>query len=334
MSAAAPAVRKPEFTLTLGSGSASDWQDLVASISVDVGLAPAVDVAEIVVSSRAPAVKLGDTVDVMLGFEDDPPGAVLTGVVHSVHHTVGGTTRVVASDCGAALAAFRADQGYEQQSAGDVVRDLATKAAVSVGSVDDGPSLPYYVVDSRSTAWEHVARLAELSGFAAWAGVSGELVFGPLGTGAPSKTFTYGQDVLEFDALEAAPLPGEVVVVGEGAAGSQGSDAWNWTVNDAVPVTGSGGSGDPLALLQLGALRSADALNGAAQGVAATAKLGALTARLLVPGTPDAAVGLPVAVAGAPDATLNGSWIVRGVRHRLVKTRGYTSLLLLAKAGP
>ena len=120
-------------------------------------------------------------------------------------------------------------------------------------------------------------------------------------------------------------------VVGEGAAGSQGSDAWNWIVNDSSSVTGNAGSGDPAVLVQDGALRSADAVNGVATGIAAKAKLGALTARLLVPGAPKAAVGSTVAVAGAPDGTLNGSWVVRGVRHRLVKSRGYTSLLLLAK---
>ena len=39
---------------------------------------------------------------------------------------------------------------------------------VEVGSVDAGADLPYFVVDGRSSVWEHVARLAELSGFAAW----------------------------------------------------------------------------------------------------------------------------------------------------------------------
>ena len=333
MSAVAPAVRKPAFSLSFGSGSADDWARSLATVSVEAGLAPAVDAAEVVLASRddAPKVALGDTGDVSLGFDDASTDAVFKGAVRAVHHTVSGTTRVVASNGGAVLAAFRVDQGYEQQSAGDIVKDLASKVGVDPGAVESGPSLPYYVVDSRSTAWEHVARLAELSGFAAWFGADAGLHFAPLQAGAPAQTFTYGEDILELDAQEAPPLPGEVMVVGEGAAGSQGSDAWSWNVHDSLPVTGSAGSGDPSVLIQLGALRSADAVNGAAQGFAATAKLGALTARLLVPGAPKAAVGSTIAVASAPDDTLNGSWIVRGVRHRLVKARGYTSLLLLAK---
>jgi phage protein D len=333
VSAVAPAVRKPAFSLSFGSGSTDDWARSLATVSVEAGLAPAVDAAEVVLSSRddAPKVALGDTGDVSLGFDDASTDAVFKGAIRAVHHTVSGRTRVVASNGGAILAAFRVDQGYEQQSAGDVVKDLAGKTGVDPGSVDDGPTLPYYVVDSRSTAWEHVAKLAELSGFAAWFGADGGLHFGPLQAGAPAQTFTYGHDILELDAQEATPLPGTVKVVGEGAAGSQGSDAWNWSVSDASGVTGNAGSGDPAMLVQDGAIRSADAASGAATGIAANAKLGALTARLLVPGAPKAAVGSTITVADAPDSTLNGSWVVRGVRHRLVKARGYTSLLLLAK---
>ena len=328
-----PAVRKPAFTVSFGSASSDDWAKSLASVSVEAGLAPAVDVAEVVFSSRddAPKVSLGQTGSVALGFDDSSPSAVFSGEVRALHHTVSGTSRLLASNGGAALAALRVDQGYEQQGAGDIVKDLAGRTSTTVNATGSGPTLPYYVVDSRSTAWEHVAKLAALSGFAAWLAPDGGLHFGPLQAGSPAQTFTYGQDILAIDAQEAAPLPGEVVVVGEGAAGSQGSDAWSWTINDALPVTGSAGSGDPSVLVQDGALRSADAVNGAAQGIATNAKLGALTARLLVTGAPAATVGATVSVAGAPDDTLNGSWIVRGVRHRLVKTRGYTSLLLLAK---
>jgi phage protein D len=146
------------------------------------------------------------------------------------------------------------------------------------------------------------------------------------------QTFTYGQDVLELDALEAPPTAGSVTVVGEGAAGSKGSDAWSWNAKDPAGVTATSGSGDPTLVVAAGALRSADTASAAAEGIAAKAKLGALTARLLVPGAPKAAVCSTIAVAAAPDDVLNGSWLVRGVRHTLVKARGYTTLLLVAKA--
>jgi phage protein D len=173
--------------------------------------------------------------------------------------------------------------------------------------------------------------LAALSGFEAWFDADDKLHFGAFQAGSPAQTFTYGQDVLELDAREASPTAGAVTVVGEGAAGSKGSDAWSWNLKDVSPLKGAAGSGDPALLVQSGAVRSADAATAAAEGIVAKAKLGNLTARMLVPGAPKAAVGTTVAVASAPDATLNGSWLVRGARHRLVKARGYTTLLLLAK---
>ena len=328
-----PAVRKPAFEVSFGSGSTDDWARSLAEISVEAGLAPAVDAATVVLSARAdaPPVALADTGSVSLGFGDDTTVGVFTGSVRAVTRTVAGRTRVVASNGAAVLASFRLDQGYEQQSAGAIVQDLASRVAVEAGSVDDGPQLPYYVVDSRSSAWDHVARLAELAGFEAWFDADGSLHFGPFQAGSPAQTFTYGQDVLVLDAVEAPPAAGAVTVVGDGAAGSNGSDAWSWNLKDASQLKGAAGSGDPALLVQLGAVRSADAASAAAAGIAAKAKLGGLTARLVVPGAPKAAVGSTVAVANAPDSTLNGSWLVRATRHRLVKSRGYTTLLVLAK---
>jgi hypothetical protein len=326
-------VRKPAFELAFGSGSADEWARALGEVTVEAGLAPAVGAASVVLAARddAPSAALADTGHVSLGFEDDGTVGVFKGAVRAVNRTVSGKRRIVASNGGAVLAAFRLDQGYEQQSAGDVVRDLAGKANVDTGSIDDGPSLPYFVIDSRSSAWEHVAKLAALAGFEAWIDADNSLHFGPFQAGSPAQTFTYGQDVLELDALEAPPATGSVTVVGEGAAGSNGSDAWSWNLKDVSPLKGTAGSGDPALLLQLGAIRSADAASAAAQGIVAKAELGGLTARLLVPGAPNAAIGSTVAVVSAPDDTLNGAWLVRGARHRLVKARGYTTLLLLAK---
>jgi len=331
---ATPAVRKPAFELAFGSGSADDWARTLASVSVEAALAPAVDAAEIVLATRddAPAVALDDKGKIALGFADDESVAVFKGSVRAVNRTVSGRTRVVASNEGAALAAFRLDQAYEQQSAGEIVSDLASRAGLDAVVADDGAKLAAYVIDSRSSAWEHVARLAALSGFAAWVDPDRGLRFGPLQTGASAQTFTYGEDVLELDALEAAPTAGAVTVVGEGAAGSKGSDAWSWSAKDAAPVTASAGAGDPALVVQAAALRSSDTARAAAEGLSAKAKLGALTGRLLVSGAPKVAVGSTIEVAGAPDDKLNGTWLVRGLRHKLVKARGYTTLLLVAKA--
>ena len=154
--------------------------------------------------------------------------------------------------------------------------------------------------------------------------------FRPFQVGSAAQTSPFGQDILELDALEAPPNAGAVTVVGDGAAGSNGSDAWSWNLKDASPLKGTAGTGDPALLLQSGAAkrrcRKRRGPGSRRQGEARRVDCAAL-----VPGAPKAGVGATVAVASAPDDTLNGSWLVRGVRHKVVKARGYTTLLLLAK---
>jgi phage protein D len=331
--ASTPAVRKPAFEVTFG-GSESDWATVVESIAVDAGLAPAVATAEVIYAARddAPKPVLEIDGEVALGFDGESPTPVFWGWVQLVQRGIAGKRRIVATTGSGVFAAFRLDQGYEQQTAGAIVRDLAQRAGMDGAWADDGPELPYYVVDSRASAWEHVTRLAALAGFAAWSDADGYVNFKPLRAGAPVQTFTYGQDILELEAFQSPPSVGAVTVVGDGAAGSNGSDAWSWNLKDVAPMKATAGSGDPPVLVQLGAIRSAEAASAAAEGIAANAKLGGTSARLLVPGAPKAAVGTTIAVASAPDDALNGSWLVCGVRHRLVKARGYTTQLLLAKA--
>jgi phage protein D len=326
------AVRAPRAEVSFGSGSPEDWAKVLVSLTVEAAAAPAVGAVEIVVAPRAPAAAVGDTGSVKLGFGDDGPSDVFTGAIHAVHRNLDGSMRIVAADGAAPLAALRMNQSYEQLSAGRIVSDLASQVGVSVRA-EDGPSLPFYVVDDGRSAWSHVDALARLSGFVAACTPAGRLGFGPAADGDPVQTFSYGGDVLSLESFEAPPAAGAVTAIGEGAAGSQGSDAWNWLVKDPSGVTGTSGSGAPARLVTEAALRSSDAAQGAADAVAAAAKAGATTARLLVPGAPKAVVGSAVAVKGAPDAALNGTWVVRGLRHRYTKRGGYTTLLLVTKSG-
>ena len=80
---ASPAVHKPAFELAFGSSSADDWARALAEVSVEAGLAPAVDVASVVLAARsdAPSAALADTGHVSLGFEDDATVGVFKGAV-------------------------------------------------------------------------------------------------------------------------------------------------------------------------------------------------------------------------------------------------------------
>jgi hypothetical protein len=328
------AVRIPAVEISFGSGTPEDWADALVSVTVEAAVAPAVDAVEVVLAERAgvtPAV--GDTGSVALGYDDDGTEPVFAGSVLAVRRSVTGATRVTAVNGGAALARLRLDRSYEQGSAGKIVSDLAGAAGADTGSVDDGPDLAFYAVHSGRSAWAHVAALATLSGFAARFATGGGLDFGPYAAGAPVQTFGYAEDVLSLEAAELPPSAGAVTVIGEGAAGTAGTAAWGTLVKDPSPVTAQSGSGDPERLVRAPGLRSAAAARGAAAGIADAGAAAAATAELLVAGAPKAAVGAAVAVSGTPDGALDGTYVVRGLRHRYGKREGFTTLLRLARSG-
>ncbi|HEX9371256.1 MAG TPA: hypothetical protein VF897_09625, partial [Roseiflexaceae bacterium] len=232
---ALPAVRRPVFAVSfgaggLGAGGADPWQQHVVAITLEAGLAPAVDALEIELAAdaQAPTVAVGDGGSVSLGYADDGPAVVFTGAVERVARGLHGTTRVVAVNGGAALSRLRLNQSYDGRAAGEIVRDLAGRVDVATGSVEDGADLPFYIVDDRRTAYQHVAALARASGCLAYLTPAGELAFAPFAAEEPVQTFTYGVDILALELAEANPLVGAATVVGEGAAGGQGQDAWSW----------------------------------------------------------------------------------------------------------
>jgi hypothetical protein len=329
-----PSVRVPGLEVSFGGASADDWAAALVSVAVEAGVAPAVDAADVVLATGGGVdVALRDAGSVALGFGDSGADAVFAGTVGAIHRSLSGETRIVAVNGGAALAALRLNRSYEKRTVGDIVRDLASEAGVDAGSIEDGPTLPFYVVDDGRSGWMHVGDLAAKSGFLARFAPDGSLDVGPASEGEPAQTFTFAQDVLALDAAECPPVAGAITVVGEGAAGTQGDAAWSWLVKDPSGVTGTAGSGDPARLLRDRSLRTLDAASGAAEATAARAAAGATTARLLVAGAPKATVGATVAVVGTPDGALDGTYVVRGVRHRYAKREGFASLLLLSRSG-
>lgn len=351
-SESAPAVRRPVFEVSfggggpaagglsaavgsvLGAGSADPWQAHVLAITLEAGLAPSVDALEIIVAvgAQAPQVAVGDTGSVSLGYADSAAELVFTGQVESVRHGVHGTTRIIATNGGAPLARLRLNQSYEQQSAGDIARDLASSAEVDTDTVENGVDLPFYVVDDRRNAYQHIAALARISGYLAGCTPEGRLRFAPFAGGQAVQTFTYGVDVLALDVTEAAPVVGAVTTVGEGAAGSQGADAWSWLVKDPAAVRGSAGAGAPERLVTRAALRSGAAAQSAAEGLANAAGQARVGGRLLVPGAPAVIVGSAIEITGAPQEALNGLFLVRQVRHRFAKGEGFTTVIDFNKA--
>ncbi|RIK51211.1 MAG: hypothetical protein DCC57_10955 [Chloroflexi bacterium] len=318
--------------LGLTTGGDDPWVAALVAIRIESYSAPGVDIAvlDLANEARAPSVALGDPGSIELGYGDGDNVLVFTGQVDAIRTSLAGATRITLVNSSAALARRRIDQSYQQQSAGAIVNDLIGQCGVDAADVEDGSDYPFYVVDAARTVYQHIARLAQRSGYIAAITAEDKLQFAPAAADNAAQTFTYAQDLLAVHLAEGAPLAG-VTFTGEGAAGSQGSDAWSWLIKDAAAVQKSAGDASGARPLVDAALRSGAALETAA--AAYLAEQGGSAGRLIVPGAPDVTVGAAVEITGAPQDALNGLHLVTRLRHRYDKARGFVTELALRRAG-
>jgi phage protein D len=352
---ATPGVRRPVFEIAfggggdagggllsaaasaigLGGGGGDPWQRSVARMTLDIGVAPDVDVAEITLSadSQAPGIALADAGTIALGYEDAGATAVYAGAIESIRRAARGSTRIVIANGSSRLAGLRVQQSFEDQSAGQVVKELASQAEVTAGDIADGTDLSFIVLDGGRSAWEHIAQLSRLCGHLARVNAAGELDFTPPDDGEPAQAFAWGADVLGLERTETPASFDTVTVSGEGAAGSQGKDAWNWLIKQPAPVTGSAGAGAKARAFSERALRSADAVRAAAQALADAAARASMTGTVLVPGAPAVAPGLRIKLQGTPGGAFDGDFLVTRVRHTYDKRSGFRSRITFTASG-
>ncbi len=326
-------VRRPAIEINFGSGSQEDWQKTLAFLSIECGMAPFVDVAEIHLSTdpRAPSVEMEDSGGISLGYEDSDTETVFSGQVEYLRSGLNGKTIISAANGGASLSRLRINQSYEQQNAGDIVNDLAGTAGAGSGTIESGIDYPFYAIDDRRNAYRHIAEFASHNGFLAYVDPENKLQFVSFSEGNAVQSFVFGTDILSLQVLEATPVNGKTIAVGEGAAGSEGQDAWNWLVKDPSPVTHQAGGGEPERRFSIVALRSSEAVQTTAESLASAASRVNITGRILVPGAPVVTVGSIIEIKDAPQDALNGKGLVRQVKHRYSKWEGFTTQIIFSK---
>ncbi len=332
-SAASPSVRRPVFEVQFGQSGAAEWAQALIGLLVELGAAPFVDRAVIDSAAQGPSAAPGDAGTVKAGYQDSSNDLIFTGAVDAVRTRLDGVLRLSAVTGAAVLARLRVDQSYEQSTAGDIVKDLAQRAGVDAGSVEDGATYPFYAVDARQNAWQHMAALARQNGFRAFFSTEGKLNFQPVEAGQPVVSLAYGSDVLGMELWSAQPAAGKVTVTGEGAAGSNGADAWSWLLKDPAGVRAESGTGDPEKLISDPALRSADAAQTAAGSIAAAITAATLSGWVRTPGAAVVTPGSTIEITGAPQAALNGTCLVERVRYGFSKREGFTSLIHFTQSG-
>ena len=342
------AVRRPVIEVNFGAGGASGglsaavglgqgaddpWARSVVLVNVETGLAPFVDVVTVNVAAdeEAPQVALDDEGTISLGYNDSAAELVFTAMVNDIGSNVHGSQRLSGVNGGVALSRLRINQSYEQQSAGDIVSDLASQAAVDTDTVENGVDLPFYVIDDHYNVYQHIDRLARQSGYIAHFTTEGKLYFGPEQAGQTVQTFSYANDILEVRIQQNNTSASAVTVIGEGAAGAEGQEAWSWLIKDPGAVTAEAGDGNAK-LVQDASLRSSEACQIAADGIAERTVSRSLTGRILTPGAPAVVVGSVIGITDSPVEEMNGEFFVCRVSHCYSKQRGFTTLIHFRQA--
>jgi hypothetical protein len=245
------AILRPVFTITAGSFRTDEGTPAggPASIVVDRDMIAPAEVAEIVMMERS-GIAVDDPVVIELGHDDERQTA-FTGDVIGVQATLEGV-RIRALGKMHALLDLRTAAFYENQSVGSIVRDLIGQARLSAGTVDDGPTLPRFAIDRRTSAFRHIRGLADRLGFELYTDRSGKVMFHGLGAAAgldaagglgsvaaaagsalglsgSGEGYEFGKHLLSSVARRRTARVGTIEVGGESPMSSQG---------DSTPRTG------------------------------------------------------------------------------------------------
>jgi phage protein D len=269
----------------------------------------------------------GDETKIELGYFGDEDDEELTQVVSGTIETIEPnltTTRINGYSGASAVLRARVEKTYENMEAGEIVRDLASQAGVDVATAEAGVTFPAYVVDGRRNVYAHMADLAALCGFDLYINPDGELVFEKFVNGKKIHVFEYKKHILALDVQRLPPRAGLVEAWGESPAKGEADDTWAWLTKDFAGAKGSAGSG-ALMLLERASLRTVEAARSAAEATLTNIKRRTLRGSLKSVGRPAIKLGDAIRLSEMPDESLNDSFQVRSVTHRITKLGGFTT---------
>jgi hypothetical protein len=267
----------------------------------------------------------GDQVKVELGFADNDDGLMHVITADLVEAEPGLTRRrLIGHSAAHKLLAASANEHFEAKNAGEIVKDLAERAGVDVERAEQGIQFPTYVVDGQRSLYHHMRDLTGLCGFDLYCTPEGKLVFEKFVSGQTVHVLEYGKHILDLDVYQREPAAPSVEAWGEGP-GTGPTESWAWLTKDFTPSRGTAGQGSPVYLLERPAIRTAQAARSAAQALQIHFVRAAVRGRLLLTGSPQVKLGDALRLKSLPDETLNASYQVRAVTHRITKSGGFTT---------
>jgi phage protein D len=314
---------RPAFKLQLGSETYESGKlSPVTAIRVSLDMDIPSDCFEIRFAQHdgKPEIRHGDPASISLGYGDQLTD-VFKGEVDHVEPSVSGLT-VAGLNFVSRLCALRVCQTYENQSSGDIVKDLASRGRVTTEDIASGLRFPSYVIDDNKNAYEHISELAQKCGFDVYATSQNKLVFRKYSRSEPD-VIEYGKNIIQVDVLKEKTMISSVIVQGESPSSFKGASTYHWFSKRRVEA--ASGNGSPF-LVQDPTVRDKDTAEKVAQARLSALSRG-ISGLVKVVGMPEVALGDTIEVKGAPDPDANGESQVRSVEHLLSKNSGFVSLL-------
>jgi hypothetical protein len=283
------------------------------------------------VDVRGQKIKLGDRLTVELSV-DGASATVLTASIVGVDLALDHLTLTGRSDMHK-LASARVNAVYENQTLGQIVRDLCGQLGVSTGEVDDGSTYAYVIVHESQSVLTCVRELARREGRDLYFDVNDRLTIKKFRKAAADHTLYYGIDLLDLHVQNLQPGADHVIASGESPSSREGADAWSWLVKDVSACEAEVGSGERTVMIRDGALRTRDAAGGAAVARLGALKDQAAIGRLTMLGKPSLMLGDAIELKNVPRSEMNGLFRVTGVRHTYGKRTGFVTRVAFSGQG-
>jgi phage protein D len=268
----------------------------------------------------------GDIVSVELGYADGALSKVIEAPVDCIESAVT-ALRIRGLSAMTNLLALHVYQTYEEQTAGDIVTDLAGQAEITTGDIEDGIEFAAYVVDNSRNAYQHMRILAEKCGFDIYLDVDNKLVFKEFTKSSADHTFEYAKDIINLELSNQEQQYQQVEVWGESPVSSKGDETSHWLTKSREDFKGAAGSGSPLLLIHDASITTKDAAESFAGARLKSMERHQQTGELTVLGYPEVKLGDAIEIKGMPDSNTDGTFQVRRVSHLFNKTSGFITTI-------
>ncbi|HEX5187704.1 MAG TPA: hypothetical protein VFV86_12520, partial [Nitrososphaeraceae archaeon] len=325
----------PSYEIKVGSSIIkSELSDTLISLLVDLTMTSYAGYVEIVLRIKEDnkiEFKKNSPITVSIGYDKNPV-PIFSGKINSLSIDLSQIS-IIALNSIYSLFNFRIDRFYENQTAGDIVKDLAKEAGVKVDDVANGFKFPYYAIDSNKNAFEHIKELAILCGFDVYCTNEDKLVFKTYESTTKHKIM-YGQNIINLKKLDPITVYNSLSILGDSPSSSKGTDTSHWLTkkqikgfaeSDFKKDDGDGETGKALFLTRRFVKDEDTAVKIAAESLK---KLNSkMLLQIEIVGNQEISLGDSIIIEKLPLKELNGEYRINSIEHFISKYTGYVTTL-------